>query len=83
MEPTRARLVATHVPRDPEGVVLVLHGGAGRAEHAMVSPAQLSVLRMVPIAGRIARAGRRRLAVYQLWWDTRWAVGRPCSRRAR
>ena len=29
----------------------------------MVSPTQLSVLRMVPVAGRIARAGRGRLAV--------------------
>ncbi len=72
---SRARLVAAHVPRDPEGVVLVLHGGASRAEHATVSPAQLSVLRMVPVAGRIARAGRRRLAVYRLLnshrgWDS-------------
>ncbi len=66
MPSTRARLVATHVPRDPEGVVLVLHGGASRAEQATVSPAQLSVLRMVPVAGRIARAGRKRLAVYRL-----------------
>lgn len=70
-----ARLVGTHVPRDPEGVVLVLHGGASRAEQAMVSPAQLSVLRMVPVAARIARAGRRRLAVYRLLnshrgWDS-------------
>lgn len=72
---SRARLVATHVPRDPEGVVVVLHGGASRADQAMVSPAQLSVLRMVPVAGRIARAGRRRLAVYRLLnshrgWDS-------------
>ena len=72
---SRARLVATHVPRDPEGVVVVLHGGASRADRAMVSPAQLSVLRMVPVAGRIARAGRRRLAVYRLLnshrgWDS-------------
>ncbi|WP_199904965.1 alpha/beta hydrolase [Nocardioides sediminis] len=72
---SRARLVATHVPRDPEGVVLVLHGGASRADKAMVSPAQLSVLRMVPVAARVARAGRRRLAVYRLLnshrgWDS-------------
>lgn len=70
-----ARLVETHVPRDPEGVVLVLHGGASRAGQAVVSPAQLSVLRMVPVAARIARAGRRRLAVYRLLnshrgWDS-------------
>lgn len=72
---TRARLVPSHVPRAPEGVVLVLHGGAGRAERSMVSPAQLSVLRMVPVAGRIARAGAGRLAVYRLLnshrgWDS-------------
>lgn len=72
---SRARLVATRVPKDPEGVVLVLHGGASRSEQAMVSPAQLSVLRMIPIAGRIARAGRERLAVYRLLnshrgWDS-------------
>lgn len=41
----------------------------------MVSPTQLSVLRMIPIAHRIARAGRSRLAVYRLLnsyrgWDT-------------
>ncbi len=40
-----------------------------------VSPAQLSVLRMVPIARRIAWAGRGRLAVFRLLnsvrgWDT-------------
>ncbi|KRF35342.1 alpha/beta hydrolase [Nocardioides sp. Soil805] len=75
MATTRARLVATHVPREPEGVVLVLHGGASRTEQAMVSPTQLSVLRMVPVAARIARAGGRRLAVYRLLnshrgWDS-------------
>jgi pimeloyl-ACP methyl ester carboxylesterase len=32
----------------------------------MVSPTQLSVVRMVPVAGRIARAARGRLAVYRL-----------------
>lgn len=32
----------------------------------MVSPAQLSVLRMVPVARAVARAGRRRLAVHRL-----------------
>jgi len=42
----------------------------------MVSPTQLSVLRMVPIARRIARAGRGRLAVFRLLnsargWDTK------------
>jgi alpha-beta hydrolase superfamily lysophospholipase len=41
----------------------------------MVSPAQLSVLRMVPLAQRIAFAGRSRLAVHRLLnthrgWDS-------------
>lgn len=41
----------------------------------MVSPTQLSVLRLVPLARRIARAGKGRLAVYRLLnsyrgWDT-------------
>jgi dienelactone hydrolase len=41
----------------------------------MVSPTQLSVLRMVPIARRIARAGHGRLAVYRLLNSTRgWAA---------
>ena len=70
-----ARLVPVRTPRDPEGVVVVLHGGASRGEHVGVSPAQLSVLRMVPIARRIARAGKGRLATYRLLnsyrgWDT-------------
>jgi pimeloyl-ACP methyl ester carboxylesterase len=55
----------------------------------MVSPTQLSVIRMIPIARAIARAGHRRLAVYRLLnssrgWDTsdtpvrdaRWALDR-------
>lgn len=54
----------------------------------MVSPTQLSVLQMVPIARRLARAGRDRLSVVRLLnsvrgWDTRhppvqdvrWALG--------
>ncbi len=70
------RLIATRVPRDPEGLVLVLHGGAARRDRPAVSPTQLSVLRMVPIAHRIARAGRGRLAVVRLLnsvrgWNTR------------
>jgi dienelactone hydrolase len=81
------------VPKDPEGAVLVLHGGAARRENMMVSPAQLSVLRMIPIARRIARAGRRRLAVFRLLnsrrgWDTthtpvhdaRWALDEIADR---
>jgi predicted esterase len=69
------RLIEVHVPRDPEGAVLLLHGGASRRRGMRVSPAQLSVLRMIPIAGRVARAGRGRLAVFRLLnsrrgWDT-------------
>ena len=72
---TGARLVPVRTPRDPEGVVIVLHGGASRGDRMMVSPAQLSVLRMVPVARRIARAGRSRLAVHRLLnshrgWDS-------------
>jgi dienelactone hydrolase len=53
----------------------------------MVSPTQLSVLRMIPIARRVARVGRGQLAVFRLLnstrgWDThhtpvddtRWAL---------
>lgn len=69
------RLIETHVPPRPEGVVLVLHGGAHRPGNPMVSPTQLSVIRMIPVAGRIARAGRGRLAVFRLLnsvrgWDS-------------
>src|SRR3954451_19895818 len=72
----QARLVVTHDPRNPEELVLVLHGGASRRDTPVVSPTQLSVLRMVPIAHRIARAGRGRLAVVRLLnsvrgWDAR------------
>lgn len=70
-----ARLVATHVPRDPAGQVVVLHGGAARHHGMRVSPAQLSVLRMVPVAARVSQAGRGQLAVFRLLnsvrgWDT-------------
>lgn len=69
------RLLGVRTPSAPEGVVLVLHGGAQREAQAAVSPTQLSVLRMVPVAHRIARAGRSRLAVHRLLnshrgWDT-------------
>lgn len=70
------RLIAVAEPRHAEAVVLVLHGGADRPGQPRVSPTQLSVLRMIPIAQRIAKADRRRLAVYRLLnstrgWDTR------------
>lgn len=83
------RLIDVAVPERPDGVVLVLHGGARRGERMMVSPTQLSVLRMVPIARDLARTGAGRLAVYRLLnsargWDTkhtpvqdaRWALAR-------
>lgn len=68
---THARLIDTAAPRAPRGVVLVLHGGAARRRPMRVSPTQLSVLRMVPIASRIARAGRGELAVLRLLNSTR------------
>lgn len=73
---TTAKLIEVSAPADPAGVVLVLHGGASRQANMMVSPTQLSVLRMVPIAHRIARAGKGKLAVFRLFnsargWDTR------------
>jgi pimeloyl-ACP methyl ester carboxylesterase len=73
----RARLIGTRTPARPTGAVLVLHGGAARKERAVVSPTQLSVLRMVPIAARIARAGHGRLAVFRLLNSSRgWDSGR-------
>jgi dienelactone hydrolase len=81
------------VPDRPAGAVLVLHGGASRRGSMMVSPAQLSVLRMVPIARRIARVGQNGLAVFRLLnsargWDThhtpahdaRWALEQIAER---
>ena len=83
----------TRAPRDPEGVVLVLHGGASRADRPSVSPSQPSVLRMIPVAQRIAHVGRGRLAVFRLLnsargWDDRhtpvddvsWAMGQVRER---
>jgi pimeloyl-ACP methyl ester carboxylesterase len=85
---SRARLIPTRVPAHPAGVVLVLHGGASRRDQVAVSPTQLSVLRMIPVAARIAAAGRGRLAVFRQLnstrgWDTThtpvddvaWALG--------
>lgn len=53
----------------------MLHGGASRPGNPMVSQTQLSVIRMVPVARRLARSGRGRLAVFRLLnsargWDT-------------
>jgi dienelactone hydrolase len=80
------RLVPVHEPASPQGVVLVLHGGASRGAQVPVDPRQLSVLRMIPTARAVARAARR-VAVYRLLnsfrgWDqshsplqdARWAL---------
>lgn len=89
----KPRLIEVTVPDRPAGAVLLLHGGASRRASMMVSPAQLSVLRMVPIARRVARIGQRRLAVFRVLnsargWDThhtpvhdaRWALDRAAER---
>jgi pimeloyl-ACP methyl ester carboxylesterase len=81
----KPRLIAVRRPRRPRGAVLVLHGGGARHGAMAVSPTQLSVLRMVPVARRVARD--RGLAVYRLLnsrrgWDdahtpvqdVRWAL---------
>ena len=83
------QLIEVEVPDAAEAAVLVLHGGASRRGDMRVSPTQLSVLRMVPIARTIASAGKGRLAVYRLLnsrrgWDAthtpvhdaRWALER-------
>jgi alpha-beta hydrolase superfamily lysophospholipase len=89
----QARLIDVAVPSSPLGVVLVLHGGANRRDDPRVSPTQLSVLRMIPIAHRIARRGRAQVAVLRLLnshrgWDAshtpvadvRWALGQIADR---
>ncbi len=89
----KPKLVDVLVPIDPVAIVLVLHGGASRRANMMVSPAQLSVLRMVPVARRIARLSANRLAVFRVLnsrrgWDTRhtpvqdaeWALDRAGER---
>ncbi len=55
--------------------MLVLHGGASRGDRMMVSPTQLSVIRMIPTARAVARVAQDRLAVYRLLnsyrgWDS-------------
>ena len=71
---TDARLIDVRSPREPRGQVVVLHGGASRPGSPEVSPTQLSVLRMVPVARRLARVSKD-LAVVRLLnsrrgWDT-------------
>ncbi|MFL6106227.1 MAG: alpha/beta hydrolase [Marmoricola sp.] len=88
-----AKLVEVQSSSHVEGIVVLVHGGASRRGQAMVSPTQLSVLRMIPLARRIARSGKGRLAVYRLLntyrgWDTShtpvddvaWAVGEVARR---
>lgn len=91
--PVSPRLIAERTPTNPDAAVLVLHGGANRPGNPRVSPAQLSVLRMVPIAKRIAHAGHGRLAVFRLLnsargWDSthtptadvQWALSQLAER---
>jgi dienelactone hydrolase len=56
--------------RQPEAVALVLHGGR-EASTEPVSAGQLSVLRLVPFATRIARRGKGRVAVARLRYRVR------------
>jgi pimeloyl-ACP methyl ester carboxylesterase len=89
----RPRLIGVSAPSTPEGAVIVLHGGASRRDRMRVNPAQLSVVRMIPIAYGIARSGRGKLAVFRLLnsrrgWDTthtpaqdaRWAIAQVRDR---
>jgi len=90
------RLLTVSAPGTAVGAVLVLHGGAARRGAMRVSPAQLSVLRMIPIARLAARIGRGRLAVFRLLnarrgWDTdhtpvhdtHWALDQLAARLGR
>jgi pimeloyl-ACP methyl ester carboxylesterase len=65
------RLLDVRVGRAPGAAVVVLHGGASRSGNPMVSPAQLSVLRMIPVARRIARVVGAGVAVTRLLNSTR------------
>jgi alpha-beta hydrolase superfamily lysophospholipase len=78
-----------HVPQHPEGVVLVLHGGA-QASRMPVAWWRMAVLRMAPFASTIVRRAGDDLAVLRLknrvrGWngsrqdpvhDARWALDR-------
>ncbi len=73
-----ARLVPTRTPRSPAAAVLVLHGGGSRGGGAVpVSPTQLSVVRLIPTAHRVAHAGRGQLAVWRLLNSARGWNGTP------
>ena len=81
------RLIPVREPERPTAAVLVLHGGGSRPGSPMVSPTQLSVLRMKPVARRVARrmpdAATYRLLNSHRGWDpsrtpvedVRWALG--------
>ena len=78
-----------HVPADPVGVVLILHGGA-EASRMPVAWWRLAVLRMVPFASTITRRSGDDLVVLRLKYrvrgwngtrqdpvqDARWALDR-------
>lgn len=80
------------MPRQPSAAVVVLHGGGSRRDRMRVSPTQLSVLRMIPIARSLARkhphAGVFRLLNSARGWDTHltpladaeWAVAKVVER---
>lgn len=74
---TTAPHLTVETGRHPgQAVVLVLHGGRESSTDP-VRARQLAVLRMIPIAGRIARRGAGRVAVARLRYASRgWnAVG--------
>lgn len=65
-------------PDDPEGVVLVMHGGKVRSERA-ARWGSLPVIRMLPISKSIARHGKGRLAVVRLRYAVRGWNGQSAS----
>lgn len=67
-----------NAPKDPEAVVLVLHGGADKS-HATVHWYDHAVLRMLPIAWAVTRASRSRIAVALLRNEVRGWNGDQAS----
>jgi len=65
-------------PSNPDGVVLVLHGGQARSERP-TRWGHLAVIRMLPISRSIARHGRGRLAVVRLRYAVRGWNGASAS----
>lgn len=49
------KLIEVRVPREPEGVVLVLHGGASRRDRMRVSPTQAGRACGVPSPSALSR----------------------------